>query len=141
MIITQEYLLSKVLQYLQCPWVLPYLGLQTSYNYCPSATPTSPLMLMLAICTTSKCLPTILYHLQHIVSTHSHYLPPIALHYHLQAATCWYSPPSLYHQVLVITFVWQPIIYYSINYQVICIFTLCFKINVEIPSQGTTYLV
>lgn len=49
--------------------------LNNSYNH-SNAFPCSP----------SKCLPTIVYRLQHIISTPSHCIPLATIHFHLQTA-------------------------------------------------------
>ncbi len=148
MIITQEQVLSKVLQYLQHPRVVPKWCLQTSYSYYPTLAMHACLLIILPIiCSTSKCLPTTLYYLQQTTSIPSHCLSLVVVHFSLQVVdqkgenTCWYSPLSFYHQVLVATFLWQLESCYSKSYQVICLFIHYSKGNVKIPCQGTTYLV
>jgi len=84
-------------------------------------------------CNTSKYFPSPLYHLQQITFTLNHCLPPTILTYNLRATTCWCFPSLvLFHQVLVVTFLWQPITCHSKSYQVAGLLFLYLKGNVNL---------
>ncbi len=123
------------------PMDIALVGSHASHNYCFALTTfANPLITLLIVCSTPECLSDIAYHLQQATPTHGHYLPHVVVPFYLQTTTFKCSPFSYYH-ILAITFLWQPLIYYSKGYHLIFPLAIFKKETQNYHGKGQRHLV
>ncbi len=130
-----QQLFSKALQYLQSPWMLPSgsIGLPQVLSHLKVLV--NPLVTMFTVYSTLKCLLNVVYHVQQATPIHGCCLPSttIPLVYRLLPSNV---AASSYCYILVVTFLWQLIAYYSRSYHMVCLLALYSIRNVTLPWKG-----